>query len=241
MYKFLELCFNLNQRCINVDKIKILAIAPYQGLKNLIEKVATEVNEIEIDVFVGDMLEGKKIVASMNDDHYDIIISRAGTADLIGGVTNIPVIDIKLSIIDMMRAIKLAQSYTGKFGVLGYKSITEQASIISQLNEDHIDIKTFNSISEIDTCLLELKEKSVSLIVGDVITTNHAKMMGLNTILITSGRESVYNALIKAVKTYKEIYETKNNNAIIDKIINHSNEIIVSFNQQSEMKYTNIS
>lgn len=224
-----------------MSKIKVLAIAPYQGLKDLIETVATEVGEIEIDVFVGDMLEGKEIVASMNNNHYDIIISRAGTADLIGGVTNIPVIDIKLSIIDMMRAIKLAQSYTGKFGVLGYKSITEQASIISQLNEDHTDIKTFNSISEIDTCLLELKENGVSLIVGDVITTNHAKMMGLNTILITSGRESVYNALIKAVKTHKEICETKKNNAIIDEIIHHSNEIIVSFNQHGEMKYTNIS
>lgn len=224
-----------------MNKVKVLAIAPYKGLKDLIKAVAVDIKNIEVDVFIGDMLEGQEIVASMTVNKYDIIISRAGTANLIKSVTNIPVIDIKLSIIDMMRAIKLAQSYTGKFGVLGYESITEQALIISQLNGDNTNIKTVNSISEIDTRLIELKEDNVSLIVGDVITTNHAKMMGLNTILITSGKESVSNALMKAIETYKEICEKKEKKALIDEIFNHSKEIIISFNKQGEVIYTNIS
>ncbi|MDF2533330.1 MAG: Response regulator containing CheY-like receiver, AAA-type ATPase, and DNA-binding domain, partial [Clostridia bacterium] len=149
-----------------MKKIKILAIAPYDGLKDLINDVAHDFKDLEVHTFVADMLDGVELAKSIQYTGYDAIISRAGTAELIREVSELPVIDIKLSAIDMMRSIKLAQNYSGKFAIVGYKSITETANLICELLQYDVEIKTISDISEILDTLTQLKENGVSLIVG---------------------------------------------------------------------------
>jgi len=192
-----------------MSKIKILAIAPYMGLKDLIEDEAKYLNEIEVDTYVADMLDGVEIANSIQHKNYSIIISRAGTADLIRKTSHLPVIDIKLSILDMMRSIKLAQMYKGKFAVVGYPSITKTTEIISELLNFDVKVETIRDISEIKEKLIKLKSNEYSMIVGDVITVYHAKKLGLNTILVTTGRESVVSAFEEVIEWHKA-FMTKN-------------------------------
>lgn len=225
---------------LHLKKIKVLAIAPYQGLKDLIDKVAGEMNELEVHTFVGDMLNGVKLVQSKADLDYDFILSRAGTAELIQKITDLPVIDMKLSIIDMMRAIKLAQNYSGRFGIVGFKSITDTANIIGQLNNDDLEIQTLHSIAEIEKAIAHLKANGVSLIVGDVITVRHAKKMGLHSILVTSGRETVMNAFSDIISVNHYLSATKEKTIITESIIRHSNESVLVFNEGEEVIYSSM-
>jgi transcriptional regulator with PAS, ATPase and Fis domain len=223
-----------------MDKIKILAIAPYDALKDLINDVAFERKDLEVHCFVSDMLDGMEIAKSIQHKGYDAIISRAGTAELIREVSNLPVIDIKLSVIDMMRTIKLAQNYSGKFVIIGYKSITDTANIICELLQYDVEIITISDISEIDNCLSELKKKGVSLIVGDVITVNHAKVIGLNTILVTSGKKSVLNSFDEVIRLHKTILVTQQKNALIRDILDKSNVSAISYNLDKRIIYSSI-
>ena len=129
-----------------MNKIKVLAIAPYDGMKDLIDEIAKEYNSLEVHSFVGDMMDGVKIVRAKMNEGYDFILSRAGTAELIRNITDVPVLDIKLSVLDMMRTIKLAQNYAGEFAIVGFKSITSPAKTISQLNNQEMNIKTVRQI-----------------------------------------------------------------------------------------------
>lgn len=221
-------------------KIKILAIAPYLGLKDLLIEVASEREELEIHAFVGDMVDGVRIAESIIDEDFDFVLSRAGTAELIEEVTDLPVIDIKLSVIDMMRAIKLAQGYSGRFGIVGFKSITETAEIIGQLNNYSMEIKTVYAMNEIEDRLNDLKENGVSLIVGDVITCSHAKKIGLNTILVTSGKESVINSFADIISLDQQLSNLKHKSMLTNSIIQHSNEDVLSFNTEKEIIYSKL-
>ena len=78
-------------------KIRILGIAPYDGLAIQLRQEASLRDDIEIDVFVGDLEEGVSIAKRRFSDGYDIIISRGGTAELIDN-NGFPVIDIKISL-----------------------------------------------------------------------------------------------------------------------------------------------
>ncbi|WP_340085175.1 PrpR N-terminal domain-containing protein [Siminovitchia sp. FSL H7-0308] len=224
-----------------MNKIKILVIAPYNGMKDLICEIAEDMKELEVHAFVGDMLDGVKIAEEKKYEDFDVIISRAGTAELIKEITHLPVIDIKLSAIDMMRAIKLAKSYSGKFGIVGFKSITDTTKVISQLNHgEHLEIKTVHSISEIDDCLHELIERGISLIIGDVITVKHAKKMGLNTILVTSGRESVITAFTDIIQLFKHISTFKEKILLTHNIIRNVNDHIIAFNGKKDIAFSNV-
>ena len=64
--------------------INVLAILPYEGMKEIIINAAKEFEEISLYAYVGDLEEGVRIVKERSDDQeYDLIISRGGTAELL--------------------------------------------------------------------------------------------------------------------------------------------------------------
>lgn len=223
-----------------MEKLKILVIAPYNGLKDLINDVANERNDIEIHTIVADMLDGLEIAKSIQENGFHAIISRAGTADLIREIAKVPVIDVNISILDMMRAIKIAQNYSGKFAIVGFKSITEKASIICEINKLNIEMKTLSNLTEIKKCLLDLKNRGVSLIVGDVVTTSYAKNLGLHTILITTGRESVLSAFEGIDQLNKILLERDQKSLLMVRILENSNISVICFNNKKKIIYSSI-
>lgn len=223
-----------------MSEIKILAIAPYEGLKDLINDVANDTKDIKVHTFVANMYDGVEVAKSVQYAGYDAIISRAGTADLIREISELPVIDVKISAIDMMRSIKLAQNYRGKFAIVGYRSITDTANLICELLQYDVEIKTISDVSEIVSSLAELKEKGVSLIVGDVITINHAKTIGLNTILVTSGRNNVINSFDEVIKLRKTMLKNQQKNILIKNILERSNVSVISYTPDKRIIYSSI-
>lgn len=223
-----------------MSDIRILAIAPYEGLKDLINDVANDMKDITVHTFVGNMYDGVEIAKSVQYTGYDAIISRAGTADLIREVSELPVIDIKISAIDMMRSIKLAQNYSGKFAIVGYRSITDTANLICELLQYKVEIKTISDVSEITSSLNELKKKGISLVVGDVITINHAKAVGLNTILVTSGRSNIVNAFDEVKKLRKTLLKNQQKNILIKNILENSNVSVISYTPDKRILYSSI-
>ena len=90
-------------------KTKILTIAPYQGMKEIINDIASGRDDIEMTTRIGDLATGLEIVQSYDLDDFDIIISRGGTAKMISANVTIPVVEVEISVYDILRAIKLAE------------------------------------------------------------------------------------------------------------------------------------
>ena len=121
-------------------KLKILGIAPYDGMKVLMEKVAEQRNDIILDAFVGDLYDGVEIVKNRSHYNYDAIISRGGTAELIEKVVDIPTIEVEFSVYDILRAIKLAENYSDRHAIVGFPAITRSAHLLCDLLQYKIDI-----------------------------------------------------------------------------------------------------
>ena len=82
-----------------MKRIKLLAIVPYEGLREIINESAKAFADLEVDTYIGDMYEGLHIAQELQHNGYVAIISRAGTAELIETVANIPVPSNSLKII----------------------------------------------------------------------------------------------------------------------------------------------
>ena len=90
-------------------------------------RTAENLTDVELDVYTGDLQQGADIVRRTVDAGYDAIISRGGTATLIRETTDLPVISIQLSVYDVLRTIRLAQSYSNLYAIVGFPDITEAA------------------------------------------------------------------------------------------------------------------
>ncbi len=82
------------------------------------------------------------IVQRMAPNSYDCIISRGGTAALIREVTDVPVVEIQLSVYDVLSAMKLAENYSSRYAIVGFPNITESAHILCDLLGSDLDILT---------------------------------------------------------------------------------------------------
>lgn len=180
-------------------RLRILGVAPYEGMKNLMSGIAAEYPQIELTLFVGDLEKGVEIAKSNFYDNYDLVISRGGTAKMIQQQISLPVISIEVSMYDILCAIKLANGPAGKIAIVSFSNITSSARMLCELLAYDVDIFTIESPDMAEPTLLRLKDKSYQAILCDMISNTTAKRLGINSFLITSGIDSIRRAFDHAL------------------------------------------
>ena len=177
---------------------RILGIAPYDGMRTAMEQAAQAYPNVELEVYTGDLEEGQAIVQSMTPNSYDCIISRGGTATLIRQVTDLPVVDIHISVYDVLRTMKLAETTPACTPSWAFPASPSLPTPCSLLNFD-LDILTVRSAEEVRHTLERLKQGGYRMVVCDMVTHTIAREMGFDAFLITSGIESLHSAIDQAV------------------------------------------
>lgn len=223
---------------MDAPKIRVLGIAPYEAMKSMMEKLARKRPQMELDVYVGDLKKGVDIARSNFHGNYDVIISRGGTAEMIGKITHIPIIEISLSVYDILRAMKLAENYSDKYAIVGFSGITGSAHLLCDLLQHKIDIVTIHSENEVESTLRELKKNGCRMILCDMIANTTAKKLGLNSILITSGSESIENAFDQAIKLCTSYANIKEENSLLEDIIRGENSHTIVFDEKQNLYFS---
>ncbi len=216
-------------------KIKVLGVAPYEAMKAAIERLAKNRTDLELDAYVGDLTYGKELVQRHVDENYDAIISRGGTAQLIEAITEIPVVEITLSVYDILRAIKLAENYQERYAILGFSNITSNAHLLCNLLQYQVDIFTIHSAEEVRPLLTNLKHQGYHMVVCDMISYTEAKLLGLNAILITSGAESIEDAFNQAVKISTGHMKMRQENLFLREVLKNSGNYTVIFDPEENV------
>ena len=175
-------------------RIRVLGIAPYEGMKTLMSSVVADYPQIDLTLFVGDMEQGLEIARSNFHGDYDVVISRGGTAKMLQKNLALPVIEIDISMYDILCALKLADGLTGKTAMVSFANITSSAHLLCDLMKYNMDIYTIDSAEAVEPTLRQLQKNDYQSILCDMISNTTAKRLGLNSFLITSGVDSIRKA-----------------------------------------------
>lgn len=219
---------------------KILGIAPYEELRYSMENVGSTFSNILLNTYTGDLQEGKNLALEVIHNDYDIVISRGGTADLIRKNISIPVIDVSISVYDILGAIKLANNYTSKFAIVGYSSITETAHLICDILDYSVEIYTIDDSSDTLGLLKSLGKKGIELVLCDAITNKLALEISLNTILITSGSESIKRTFEQAIDLNMHLQRLKLQNNLFKEAIENFKTDCLILSSQFELIYSSL-
>ena len=208
--------------------IRILAIAPYEGLKDSILRVAANFPEAEIHAVTGNLEEGVRLAQENFHSNYDVIISRGGTANLLKEQVDLPVKEIPISVYDILQAVQTANQYFHKTAIVGFSNITENArQVVNLLNLD-MEIFTIYKIGDIHSILKQLEKDAFQTIICDVISASYAREAGFDTILITSGTDSIQKALQDAIEEMEDRQALREENAFLRKMLSdHSGDIVI--------------
>ncbi|MBD1382637.1 sigma-54-dependent Fis family transcriptional regulator [Metabacillus arenae] len=218
--------------------MKILAIAPYEGLKEIMLAMGKAEN-FELQVEIGDLKQGVALSKEALLNGTDIIISRGGTAAMIQKEISLPVVEIEVSGYDMLRVLTFVKDYPGKTAIVGFSQISEGAATICEILNIEISSYTINSEGEVKPKLEALKKEGYQVIIGDVITVSEAEKLGLNGFLLTSGEESVGKAFSSAKKLYSYINKVKQQYTIPYHLIKEEEKGIVVLSEKKSKLFSN--
>jgi transcriptional regulator, propionate catabolism operon regulatory protein len=220
-------------------KIKVLVIAPYQGLLELMKNLEPELMNFELVVHVADLAESLMLLDMYKEEHFDFIISRGGTANTLKKNTCIPVIEIEISGYDILRILTLLKEYNQKIEMIGFKNIIQGFESISKLIDIDITYTIIKQKEEVNHALFQAKQHGARIIVGDTITVRMAKDIGLQGVLITSGKESILEAFYKAREMHKVHEQLKSKTTVYQNVLNELESAVVVISETGAVKFAN--
>lgn len=223
-----------------MKKVRLLCIAPYEGMRELLNNIAARRNDIEIVVKVGDLEDGVRIAAENYDKNFHALISRGGTAECIRHALNIPTFEVQLNIYDVLRTIKMAQNISDRFALVGFPSITRIAEVLRDLLQYDFPIYTIHDTLKACQVLEELKEQGYRFVLGDMITVTKANELGMSSLLITSGIESVETAINDAVRLHSYYADLSARAVLLEELLKNTAPELAVYNSTGNRLYSSL-
>jgi len=201
-------------------------IAPYKKMGELFSEICQEFNK-KIIIKIGDLEEGARQTVELEEQGViDVVISRGGTAIAIKKkVTNLPVVEVQISGFDLIRALHQARKETNKIAVVGFYPFTYGIKDLGDIMNIDLGILTLNENWHehplyIEKKLKEIKKQGYNWIVGDNISVEIAERLGMNTVLVESGKEALIQSILEAERVAevkkRELEKNKRIKSIID-------------------------
>lgn len=219
--------------------IKALVIAPYQGLLETIKDIEDKLPQFRVIVHLADLVESLKLLEQYKDKSIDFIISRGGTADLLREHTTIPVIDIEVSGYDILRILTLLKGYQHPIEMIAFKNIIQGFESVSKLIDMNLTYSVITHKEEVELAIQRAKEKGVKIIIGDTITVRIATEMGLQGVMITSGKESILAAFEKAKNMYHALESLREEALFYQNILDEIDTPLALVEEDGEVRFAN--
>lgn len=221
-------------------KIKILGIAPYEGLKNVMDTIADQRSDILMTTYQADLDYAPTLLSGLDLETYDAVLSRGGTALMLKKLTTLPVFDMELSYYDVLNAIKLAQGITDNYGIVCYPSIADLAQQLCDILNFHSKILVTRSwedtVKHIDT----LKKEGCELILGDMSACRYAKECSLPSMLFNSGSETIKKAIDQIVEFSKYYINYQIENRLIKTKMIARDEMYLIYDDSGILNYSSV-
>ena len=200
-----------------MKKYRILGIAPYEGFKGFFLNAIKKRDDIDAAVYSADLEAAVDLVKSIDLSNYDAVISRGRTGRMIQKEIDIPFVNVEFSGYDLLRSLKLAQYIQNrKIAFITFIDLGQKVQFLTELLECKIEILTPPSpetSKEMDDLINDLfYNQNVQLFIGDGACVERASALGAETILVTSGPESLDKAIEETIDTieYNRKFERKN-------------------------------
>lgn len=169
----------------------------------------------------------------------EVIISRGGTATYIAERTEIPVVEIQVTALDILQAFRRAQQCAGKIGIAGCKNITYECESLKEFL--HIDLCQVHLQDDYscEELAQAVKQDGIQVLVGDALAIKFARTMGLEAYVIESGKGALYKALQEAEGVARVRRKEQSRADLLRTVIDSSTDGIIAIDETSRVTLIN--
>ena len=183
---------------------EIVLIAPYEKMLTDAQHIIARQKYTNVSAVLGDLTDGLIAASKAVDEGAKVLVSRGGTYSLIQYVSPVPVVEIKISALDMADTIRSLQPVKDTIGVVGYRNIMSGSELLEELGKKVIRAE-LNRKDDVESMITDCGKAGAKVIVGDAVTCRIGRSMGYTCFLMESGEKSLQNAIDEAFRMLEAI------------------------------------
>lgn len=220
--------------------MKVLAVAPYPALVTVIEGVLPDYPDMNVTIHLGDLDSGLAAAHSAFSEHFDAVISRGGTAQILEEELAIPVVEIELSTGDILRQTSDIPTEGPALGAVGFGNAFDKVADVADLLPRPVDVRTVDFADEVPLALEELASSGHETFLCDKIAFQMARERGLDARLLVSGPESVRQALDRVAFYLTQWHESLMRSRLLWQIVQSQPGNFVLFDEAGKLVYSDL-
>jgi propionate catabolism operon transcriptional regulator len=230
----LEKIITSNGRDRKMDKIKIGCLT-YRKLDILSRNAVNKINDdtLEIRLIEGLMEELTDKVKEAIKDGFFVFVGGGANYGIVKHTTEAHVVEIKLTAMDYIDAILSAKKYGRRIALVHYKapSVTYLPRLSSILDVELLMI----NFSEPEELEMELINSGVDAVIGASLSNEIANKLGLPSILVYPGEETILDAIKEAKEVAITLQREKEKSRIIQTIIDFTPSGIIATDEKGRI------
>lgn len=210
--------------------VSVLFVAPFASLYDTARQVIDEQFADKmgrIEVIKGDLDESLVTVKNAVEGGVQVIVSRGGTGKLIDEHVDVPVVFVRVSLVDVVKILMTQGRGYDKVGIAGFKNVIYGSEEIGQcLGIELVEIPLQGEAEAVEKIAKAIAD-GVQFIIGDAVAVKVARRLGIAGEIISSGREAVFAALKEALLLAEIRREEQERSAVLRSVIAQSTDGIV--------------
>ena len=179
-------------------------IAPYAELAGVASEVRDSMG-LDFPIAVGILESAVGVAETLIRQGAEVIISRGGTAALLRNVLPVPVVEIKVTGYDVMRALHPYIGQERKIAIVGYQNVVQGCRIFGDLfglstRELTIPADEINKDWEAAQQAVRrlVAENGIDVVIGDSLVRGRLKVENTAIQMVESGKEAIAQAIEEA-------------------------------------------
>lgn len=221
----------------------IVVLAPINDIYDKANAIVKDNKYSNVHVALGTMKEGLELAKKLEEDGAKIIVTRGGTYKLVRDALKIPVVEIKVSVYDIIESFDKLEDPNEKIGLVGYSNVVYGFDILKKFITNEvvkIELKNEEDIYEI---IEKNKSLGINTYIGDSNVKRIVEQLNCRGIVINSQKESIHTAIQEARRINKatkdENFKAQQITAMADYVHDgliaiDNNENITVFNKAAE-------
>lgn len=207
--------------------MKIGFISPYQGLTQLVKSISTDMG-VHVDVFEAVFEGGVEILTRLEEEKYDIAISRGATYWSISKKAKIPVINCGVTSFDILYALYEARKISKNIALIIYEPIPLNYELISEIfGISLIYLTSYKDTEELRKMVEKAAGGGAEVIIGGILTIQYAQDIGKMGVLLRTSEETIRQAIRNAVEIINHTRKQQLEAERLKQLVNFSYDGIV--------------
>ena len=223
------------------SKMSVLFISPFENMLPSVQRIAALYPSIETTVLCGNENDGKQIALDSYAANYDCIISRGNTAALIRKAVSIPVVEVRVTLNDVLRSLADTAQLPTVVAAVGYSSVVHGMDTLKRFLPFQLEVFNFDSLDQLEPIFQTLRQTGIHTIVCDTITFELASRQGFDAHILQSGEDSIRYAFDYVMLLHQSSNSMLEENQLLRSLVsvNSESETVV-FSQDRRLYYSSL-